>query len=108
MPYMKAILADLDDDAPRLVWADQIGGERGELVVIQCRLAGQLSDDDRASLEAREEELLDPISAWVVALNPTPGTLKEKPGAVELAGLAHSFDFERGFVEHVHTSASIV
>jgi hypothetical protein len=30
-----------DDDAPCLVWADAVGGERGELIVIQCDLAGR-------------------------------------------------------------------
>ena len=36
-----AILAHPDDDAPRLVWADREGGERGELVVVQCALAAE-------------------------------------------------------------------
>ncbi|MBA3499354.1 MAG: hypothetical protein H0T65_03220, partial [Deltaproteobacteria bacterium] len=42
-PSASEILAECaanpDDDAPRLVWADLVGGERGELVVIQCDLA---------------------------------------------------------------------
>lgn len=31
-----AIVAAPHEDAPRLVWADREGGERGELVVLQC------------------------------------------------------------------------
>jgi uncharacterized protein (TIGR02996 family) len=48
-----------DDDAPRLVWADAIGGERGELVVLQCRLAGEdLPPADAGAMIARVDELL--------------------------------------------------
>lgn len=56
---LDAIVAAPDDDAPRLVWADAIGGERGELVVIQCDLArGQLSPAEAAARRRRERELL--------------------------------------------------
>jgi uncharacterized protein (TIGR02996 family) len=48
-----------DDDAPRLVWADAVGGERGELVVIQCDLArGDLPLAEAAVRRRRERELL--------------------------------------------------
>ncbi len=45
-------VADPDDDEPRLVWADAVGGERGELVVLQCDLArtwvtGELAPGDQ-------------------------------------------------------------
>ncbi|MFO0740345.1 MAG: TIGR02996 domain-containing protein [Labilithrix sp.] len=55
-----AILAHPDDDAPRLVWADREGGERGELVVVQCALAAEppLPRAERDRLRARERELL--------------------------------------------------
>lgn len=54
-----AILAAPDDDEPRLVWADAVGGERGELVVIQCRLAREaLPAGEHAALARRCEELL--------------------------------------------------
>ncbi len=57
------ILAAPDDDAPRLVWADQVGGERGELVVVQCALArSDLPRVDRKRLVTREAELLQ--RAW--------------------------------------------
>jgi uncharacterized protein (TIGR02996 family) len=56
---LEAILALPADDAPRLVWADCEGGARGELVVVQCALAGRaLSREDRRRLKARETQLL--------------------------------------------------
>lgn len=56
---LAACVASPDDDAPRLVWADAIGGERGEFVVIQCRLArAELSPAERGALIARHDELL--------------------------------------------------
>jgi hypothetical protein len=49
-----------DSDAPRLVWADEVGGEHGELVIVQCRLAsGAVTNrDEWRRLRARERELL--------------------------------------------------
>src|SRR5258706_7463877 len=49
-----------DSDAPRLAWANAVGGERGELVVVQCRLAsGAVANrDEWRRLRARERELL--------------------------------------------------
>ena len=83
---LDAILADPDDDARRLVWADAVGGRRGELVVVQCDLArGGLSLRDRVARRRRERELLkfyrDDLSG--------------------LWGIAHAVDFRRGFVEAV-------
>jgi hypothetical protein len=62
---MAQCVAAPDSDAPRLVWADAVGGERGELVVLQCRLAsGVVSDrDEWRALRARERELLAANSA---------------------------------------------
>jgi uncharacterized protein (TIGR02996 family) len=63
---LEAIAAAPDDDAPRLVWADREGGERGELVVIQCRLARHdVPRDERRRLTTRETELLEKNArAW--------------------------------------------
>lgn len=74
---LDAILAAPDDDAPRLVWADREGGERGELVVVQCALAKPLERADRDRLQAREKELLARFP------------------------LLSGFEFRRGFVEHL-------
>jgi len=75
-----------DDDAPRLVWADAVGGERGELVVLQCELArGETTPERSARLRIRESELIGAHGrAWG-----------------ELDGLVIRAEFSRGFVETV-------
>ena len=42
-----------DDDAPRLAWADLVGGERGELVVLQCDLARGGEDAESTTTASR-------------------------------------------------------
>ena len=80
---LEAILADPSNDAPRLVWADREGGERGELVVVQCALAGRtLSREERRRLKARETELV----SWA---------------SEDGLGAGLSGTFVRGFVERV-------
>lgn len=72
-----AILAHPDDDAPRLVWADREGGERGELVVVQCALAAEPPPPraERDRLRARERELLAKLG---------PGFVFERGFAVQV------------------------
>ncbi len=88
---LDAVLADPDDDAPRLVYADAllaVGDPRGELIVTQCARA-RLDDGDpaRPPLRARELALLAAHrGAWVPA------------------GITARF--ERGFVEHVAADAA--
>jgi len=74
-----------DDDAPRLAWADLVGGERGELVVLQCDLArGGLAPAEVARRRRRERELLAAHGvAW----------------AGDLTHAASRWSFRRGFVE---------
>ena len=73
-----------DDDGPRLVWADAVGGERGELVVIQCELErGKLATRDAIKRRVRQRELLARYgAAWS-----------------GLAGWARRVSFRRGFVD---------
>lgn len=86
---MDALLAECvanpDDDGPRLVWADSVGGERGELVVVQCDLArDRLPREARDARKRRERELLDRYAIeW----------------AGEAAWIADRWSFRRGFVE---------
>ena len=79
-------------DAPRLAWADLVGGERGELVVIQCDLArGGFSPREVAIRRQRERELLDRHAvAW----------------AGDVARIAKRWTFHRGFVEAAHVASS--
>ncbi len=61
--FLLAVLADPDDDAPRLIYADwldeQGDGERAEFIRVQCALAPMAWDDERRpGLLRRERELL--------------------------------------------------
>lgn len=76
------------DDAPRLVWADAVGGERGELVVIQCDLArGGLPPAAVVARRDRERALLlEHGPAWAGI------------DRVE-SDLPLRFEYRRGFIE---------
>ncbi len=93
---IEACRASPDDDAPRLVWADAVGGERGELVVIQCDLArGGLGPAEAAARRRRERELLARHgAAWAAMKELVPG-------------LGIGFRFHRGFVETVKVFARV-
>ena len=77
-------LATPDDDASRLVWADAIGGERGELIGLQCG-RDAVPPTELVSRNRRERELLATHAmAWS-----------------RLEGLARRVRFRRGFVDVV-------
>lgn len=81
---LDACRAHPDDDAPRLAWADAIGGERGELVRLQCELArGGGSLAETITRRRRVRTLLD----------------RHGPAWSELAGVATDVRFHRGFVD---------
>jgi uncharacterized protein (TIGR02996 family) len=88
--FLQAILADPEDDTPRLVYADWLeerGDLRGEFIRVQCHLAQkQKYDPSRLPLEARQQELL-------------AGHGSEWAGPV--AGLVRDYEFHRGFVDTV-------
>ena len=71
-------------DAARLVWADAVGGERGELIVIQVMLErGDLAPRDAIAYRKRQRELLARHGvAWS-----------------GLADLARRVTYRRGFVD---------
>ena len=75
---------DNDSDDARLVWADAVGGERGELVVLQIALArGGLAARDAIAYRKRQRELLARHgAAWS-----------------GLVGWARRVSFQRGFVD---------
>jgi uncharacterized protein (TIGR02996 family) len=90
---LEACRQEPDDDAPRLVWADAVGGERGEFVVIQCDLArGGLAPAQAAAWRRREREL-----------RATYG--REWAG---LDAFACLFEFRRGFVEAIKLDAGLL
>ena len=77
-------LAHPDDDQARLVWADAVGGERGELVAIQCADRSALRPVELAALNRRERALLARAMEWS-----------------GLAGVANRVRFRRGFVDAI-------
>jgi uncharacterized protein (TIGR02996 family) len=83
---------DADDDAELLVYADwlqQRGDPRGELITVQCRLAGA-AESERTALEAREAALLrEHADRWL-------GVWR---------GLATAWSMRRGFLDRLVISA---
>ena len=52
--FLQAILADPDDDTPRLIYADWLeeqGDPRGEFIRVQCELAKEREHKTRSSTE---------------------------------------------------------
>lgn len=81
---LDAILASPDDDAPRLAWAQAVGGRRGELIRLQCALShGGLSAADTVAYKRRVRTLLDESGADWSGLD----------------GFATEVRFDRGFVD---------
>src|SRR5262245_39324456 len=92
---LQAILANPDDDLPRLVYADFLderGDPRGEFIRMQCELAGLPPDDGgQRKLEAPERERLRAHRGeW----------------SGDLADYAERWRFARGFVESVTLGAA--
>ena len=93
---VEAILADPEDDAPRLVYADalmQAGDPRGELIAVQCALARcDASDPAREALAERSAALERAHrDAWLGGLGLSTQTMR----------------FERGFVEELTAPFSV-
>jgi uncharacterized protein (TIGR02996 family) len=92
--FLRAIVADPADDAPRLIfadWLDERGDPRGQFIRVQCALE-RLPPHNPARFDLAEEEC----------------TLLEKheaEWAAPLRGLAAEWRFRRGFVEDVTLSA---
>lgn len=86
--FLKAILAQPDDDAPRLeyaAWLTEQQDPRGEFIQVQCELA-QAEKRPSSKLRNREKKLLkDNFAAWTAAL----ADLQVKPDDCE---------FRRGFL----------
>ena len=95
LAFLQAILADPDDDAPRLVYADWLeerGDPRAEFIRAQCAANGlPFGDPERARLRKRAGALLARHEAeWVG----------------DVPRYARSWRFRRGFVEQVTADAA--
>ncbi len=97
-PLLEACLAEPDDDAPRLVYADWLlerGDPLGELIIVQCTLARD--GGDREALVQRERELLSKHRArW-------EGELSVALYAARLG--APAWAWVRGFIDNIIVSA---
>jgi uncharacterized protein (TIGR02996 family) len=84
--FLRAVIAEPDEDAPRLVYADWLeerGDPRGEFIRLQCTLAAR---EPRRDLAARADALREEHEdEWV-------GPIR---------GLAQGWKFRRGFIEDV-------
>src|SRR5437868_12607954 len=88
--FLEAIVAQPDDDTPRLVYADWLeerGDPRGEFIQVQCRLARMGEGEPGFSrYQERERELLDQHRLdWLG----------------ELRSVARQSTFLRGFLDEV-------
>jgi len=77
-----------DDDTPRMIWADAIGGERGELVALQC---GR-EDLPRAELAWRNRRERELLAAHAMAWS-------------GLERIATRVRYRRGFVDAIEVTA---
>ncbi len=94
--FLQAIIEQPDDDTPRLVYADWLeehgDPDRAEFIRLQCELAGMAEADPRQrEHQARERTLL---------------AAHEREWAGPLDRLVTGYEFRRGFVEAVVSSAA--
>jgi uncharacterized protein (TIGR02996 family) len=93
--FLAAIIADPDDDSPRLVYADWLeerGDPRGAFIRLQCALERASADDPRRpALEDEADDLLaDHEAEWTAPLR----------------SAARGWRFRRGFVEWVEVDGT--
>ncbi|MFT3710383.1 MAG: hypothetical protein QM817_22395 [Archangium sp.] len=82
------IVPKVDDEAARRVFADQVGGERGELINLMCDLTYlDAPSAVRAPLRRRVEELLEQHAFEWAALGPLVKDSYFRRGAVEVVRL---------------------
>ena len=110
-PLHQAIIAEPDDDEPRLVFADwfeERGDVRGEFIRLQIRLAKMHhSHPDWFGLKQREQTLLKANrSRWnadahrFLHTTPFSGRVKARHGAIR------RWSYQRGFIESLDMDAS--
>jgi uncharacterized protein (TIGR02996 family) len=106
---LRAVIADPDDDAPRLIYADWLDehgdSDRAEFIRLQCAIAERAPHGDRPhDLFRRERELLAAHeSEWSYPV----GRLFRDSSLV-LTGRAEVGAFRRGFIYRVVCDASVL
>lgn len=105
---LAAVLANPDDDGPRLVYADWLlerGDVRGEFIVLQVQAARLSAGPERVDLEARAQALLEKHQGeWVRPFMGDQRTL-EAFGRKYTSASPTKWAFERGFVHSATVSA---
>jgi uncharacterized protein (TIGR02996 family) len=91
--FLADILANPDDDGPRLVFADwlaQQGDPRGELINVQCALV-HATGAERARLVNRSSDLLSRHGTWLD----------------EIRSIVRGVETKRGFVASINATARV-
>jgi uncharacterized protein (TIGR02996 family) len=92
--FLKAILAEPDDDAPRLLFADWLeeygDANRAEFIRIQIALAGRKPGFASPGLWSRQKDLL---------------VRHDKEWSTPVRAAATSWSYERGFIEEIGAEA---
>lgn len=105
---LAAVMANPDDDGPRLVYADWLlerGDVRGEFIVLQVQAARLAPGPERSDLEARAQVLLDKHQReWVRPFMGDQRTM-EAFGRKYTSASPTKWTFERGFVHTATVSA---
>lgn len=90
--FLSAILANPDDDQPRLVaadWLEEQGNARGEFIRVQCEIARR--EDELAKLEAASVELENHDTTWteegIEVISGGDVLFREKPKGNEYVGM---------------------
>lgn len=98
--FLKDILANPDQDAPRLVYADWLeeqGDPRGEFIRVQCALAQGLTGLERTRLREREDALMVAhASAWTEGLRDLVSRTIFRRGFIDGVTMTYSLLLNRG------------
>jgi uncharacterized protein (TIGR02996 family) len=94
--FLHDIVANPDDDTPRLIYADWLEDhgdpDRAEFIRLQCELERMGKSDTRSrELQRRERELLE---------------ANKENWAGPVRSLVESWDFRRGFIERVEMTGA--
>lgn len=113
-PFVREILADPFEDAPRLVFADWLeerGDHRAEFIRLECALANmRVRDPDYAEFSARADLLIERHGeAWLERYPKLPGVVWGIDGVLcwNFEGKGRPHYFSRGLPEAVHLKKMI-
>lgn len=105
--FLQAIRADLDDDGPRLIYADWLDDhgdhDRAEFIRVECRRAALPHDHaESVDLAERRLELVARLSGRAVELSPA------LPPLFSFASPTWDEDYQRGFPSRAHAEPGLL